>query len=117
MNKSAKADSVLADAIEQSEGVCLIYGSGDGWLNTEQKARVVLLLRAAGALSSLGWVELKQKKPPVGKVVLISDGEGLALAQYAASLGSPWHVEGVIGWEWELDFEPTHWKAVDVSRP
>lgn len=65
------------------------------------------------------WIKISEEKPPLNIPVFISDGVCLAVASYYKSptnLGT-WLGEGFGGYEWEWDFDPTHWAKIDIELP
>ena len=59
------------------------------------------------------WVKLSEREPQQGQRVLISDGRDVGAAITDMSVrdryGISWSGSGFGGYEWEWDFNPTHW--------
>jgi hypothetical protein len=67
------------------------------------------------------WTALADKLPEDGVICLISDGDEVALATSRVPgwgrAPLDWNGMGFSGYEWEWDFEPTHWMAFSVELP
>lgn len=60
----------------------------------------------------MNWILINDTLPDEHKHVLISNGKEIgsaSLAFYADKTQFYWRGEGFSGYEWEWDFEPTHW--------
>ena len=60
------------------------------------------------------WIKLSDREPGQGQRVLISDGHEVSAAITDLTLRSPrggpwWDGCGFGGYEWDWDFDPTHW--------
>ena len=59
------------------------------------------------------WHKISEEKPEKGKRIFISDREEIGLAAFLDFGGNGWwQPRGFSGYEWEWDFEPTHWAEI-----
>jgi hypothetical protein len=61
------------------------------------------------------WIQFKDKFPEFGSVILISNGENVALVKIEASAFRDYDVElvGVTGYDYELDYDLTTWDNIN----
>ena len=85
------------------------------------KASVIRSQDAENATSTgfqrVEWIKLSERKPEIGKEVLLSNGHIVWVGFKSKWDDNWWHSEAFSGYEWEWDVDPTHWAEIFFPLP